>query len=80
MGTRLATVSVMAKFNTGDRVAWNTSQGETRGHVVERRSSDFEFANQHFTASEEDPAYIVESEKTGKRAAHKESALSKDES
>lgn len=59
----------------GDRVSWNTSQGRTRGTVVEKRTKDFAFAGQHFTASDEEPAYLVESEKSGDRAAHKGSAL-----
>lgn len=58
-----------------DRVSWNTSNGRTRGRVVERRTSDFTFEGQHFTASDDEPAFIVESEKTGARAAHKGSAL-----
>jgi hypothetical protein len=61
----------------GDRVSWNTPQGRTRGTVIERRIRDFEFASQHFTASADEPAYIVESEKSGDRAAHKGSALRK---
>jgi Hypervirulence associated proteins TUDOR domain len=61
----------------GDRVSWNTSQGRTRGKVVEKRTSDFEFDDQRFTASAAEPAYIVESEKTGARAAHKSGALRK---
>ena len=32
----------MANFTKGDRVSWNTSQGRTSGHVVEKRVSDFE--------------------------------------
>lgn len=67
----------MPRLASGDRVKWNTPQGETVGTVVERRVSDFEFANQKFTASDDDPAYIVESETSGKRAAHKEGALTK---
>ena len=62
---------------TGDHVSWNTSQGRTRGVVVERKTSDFEFDGQHFTASSDEPAYIVESEKSGKQAAHKGDALKK---
>ena len=64
-------------LRTGDRVSWNTPQGRTQGKVVERRTSAFEFAGQHFTASNDEPAYIVESEKSGARAAHKGSALRK---
>ncbi len=62
-------------ISTGDRVSWNTPQGRTRGRVVERRTADFELAGQTFTASEDDPAYVVESEKSGAHAAHKGSAL-----
>ena len=63
------------ELSTGDRVSWGTPQGRTRGTVAARRTSDFEFAGQHFTATPDEPAYIVESEKSGKRAAHKRSAL-----
>jgi hypothetical protein len=61
----------------GDQVSWNTSQGRTRGVVRERRVTDFEFEGQKFTASDDDPAFIVESVKTSARAAHKGSALRK---
>jgi len=64
-------------FSKGDTVRWNTSQGETRGTIVEKKTKDFQFDGQKFTASSDDPAYLVESEKSGKRAAHKESALTK---
>lgn len=62
-------------FSSGDRVSWNTSQGRTRGEVIERRTSDFTFDGQRFTASADEPAFIVRSEKTGAEAAHKGSAL-----
>jgi hypothetical protein len=68
----------MAKdLSKGDRVSWNTSQGRTRGTVEEKRTKDFTFAGQEFTASADEPAYIVKSEKTGAEAAHKGSALRK---
>jgi len=67
----------MSTWKKGDRVAWNTSQGQTTGTVVERRTKDFQFAKQKFTASPDEPAYIVESESSGKRAAHKGDALKK---
>ncbi|GAB3602720.1 hypervirulence associated TUDOR domain-containing protein [Microbacterium aureliae] len=62
-------------LHKGDRVSWSTSQGRTQGKVVERRIKDFQFAGQKFTASADEPSYIVESEKSGDRAAHKGSAL-----
>ncbi|TDN92029.1 DUF2945 domain-containing protein [Microbacterium sp. BK668] len=64
-------------LSKGDRVSWNTSQGRTQGKVVEKRTSDFQFAGQKFTASDDEPSYIVESDKSGDRAAHKGSALRK---
>ena len=64
-------------FSKGDKVRWNTSQGETHGTIVEKKTKDFQFDGQKFTASSDDPAYLVESEKSGKQAAHKESALTK---
>ena len=67
----------MADLHVGDRVSWNTSQGRTRGKIVERKTADFEFAGQHFTASHDDPSFLVESEKSGDRAAHRGSALRK---
>ena len=67
----------MADLKKGDRVRWNTSQGETTGTVVQRRVKDFTFAKQKFTASADEPAYIVESASSGKRAAHKHDALKK---
>jgi hypothetical protein len=67
----------MSEFTKGDRVSWATSQGRTQGEVVEKKTADFEFAKQRFTASKEEPAFIVKSEKTGAEAAHKGTALRK---
>ena len=64
------------ELKKGDRVSWNTRRGG-RGHGDRAQDRDFEFASQHFTASADEPAYIVESEKSGDRAAHKGSALRK---
>ena len=64
-------------MRVGDRVSWNTSQGRTRGSIVERHVEDFQFDGQQFTASTDEPSFIVESEKTGAQAAHKGSALTK---
>ena len=57
---------------------WNTSQGRTTGTTVEKRTSTFQFEKQKFDASEDEPYWIVESSKTGARAAHKESTLETD--
>ncbi len=64
-------------MDVGDRVSWSTEQGRTQGVIEEVRTEDFHLAKQKFTASDDDPAYIVKSEKTGSKAAHKGSALRK---
>ena len=62
-------------ISVGSKVSWNTSQGRTHGTVVERKTKDFTFDGQKFTASDDEPKFIVESDKTGARAAHAGSAL-----
>ncbi len=64
-------------LNKGDRVSWGTSQGPTHGHTVEKKTKPFQHDKQQFNASSDDPYWIVESEKTGATAAHKESSLTK---
>jgi hypothetical protein len=59
----------------GDQVSWKTPQGKTEGKIVEKKTKDFQFDNQHFKASDDEPKFIVESAKTGAKAAHAESAL-----
>jgi len=61
----------------GDHVSWNTSQGKTEGTVEERKTDDFELYGKKRRASEDDPQVIVESDKSGKEAAHKESSVDK---
>jgi Hypervirulence associated proteins TUDOR domain len=67
-------------FSKGDRVAWDTPQGKTTGRVVEKLTGDQRVRNPgqkgtKVAASEDDPRYVVESDKTGKRAAHRPEAL-----
>jgi hypothetical protein len=64
-------------LSKGDDVTWNTPQGETEGEVVERITSDTTIKDNDVKASEDNPKYIVESDKTGARAAHKPDALDK---
>ena len=65
------------EFGQGDRVEWNTPQGKTRGQVKQKLTSETQVGGQKVNASEDDPRYLVESEKSGKEAAHKPDALSK---
>ena len=68
---------VSSKFSKGDDVTWNTRNGETEGHVVKTVTEPMKIKNNKVKASKDDPKVLVESDKTGARAAHKPDALHK---
>jgi hypothetical protein len=68
---------VAKELKKGDTVAWKTSQGETTGKVVKKQTSPTKIKGHEVKASKADPQVIVESSKTGAKAAHKPSALKK---
>jgi len=65
------------EFEQGDTVEWNTPQGKTRGIVKKKLTSETQVGGQKVSASEGEPRFLVESEKSGKEAAHKPDSLSK---
>jgi hypothetical protein len=65
------------EFKQGDTVEWNTPQGKARGTVKKNLTSSTEVGGQNINASEDDPRYLVESEKSGKEAAHRPDTLNK---
>ncbi|MBD1935509.1 MULTISPECIES: DUF2945 domain-containing protein [Cyanophyceae] len=65
------------EFKKGDKVKWKTSQGEITGEVKKKLTSPIEIKGHHVAASKDNPEYLVESDKTGKEAAHKPDALEK---
>jgi hypothetical protein len=68
---------VAQEFKRGEKVEWNTPQGKTRGTVKKKLTSNTKVGGQKINASEDYPRYLVESETSGKEAAHKPAALSK---
>ena len=64
-------------FKKGDKVEWKTARGKTTGEVKKKLTSPTEIKGHHVAASKENPEYLVESDKTGKQAAHKPDALKK---
>jgi hypothetical protein len=64
-------------FKPGDRVQWNTSQGKTRGRVKKKLTSPASIKGHIVRASKQNPEYLVQSDKTGKAAAHKPAGLKK---
>ena len=64
-------------FAKGDKVKWDHSQGTTTGKVIRKAVSPTRIKGHKVAASKDNPEYIVESGKTGARAAHKPSELRK---
>ena len=64
-------------FKAGDPVAWDHSQGASKGKVVRRITQPTKIKGHTAAASKGKPEYIVESDKTGARAAHRPSELRK---
>ena len=64
-------------LQSGDTVEWNSHGSKAVGKVEEKITEDTEAAGRHVRASEDDPQYLVRSEKSGREAVHKPSALRK---
>ncbi|CAF0777416.1 unnamed protein product [Adineta steineri] len=64
-----------SEFKKGDKVQWNSLQGTIEGVIVKKLTSDMQIKDHHVKASEDDPQYLVKSDKTGAEAAHKPDAL-----
>jgi len=60
-------------LKSGDQVKWTTSQGETSGKVVKKQTARTKIKSHKVAASKDSPHDIVESEKSGKCAAHRPS-------
>ena len=59
----------------GTDVAWDTSQGETRGTVEKKVTSATRVKGHVAKATKDDPQYLVKSSKTGAEAVHKPEQL-----
>ena len=66
----------MTEFKTGDKVVWSSHGEDDTPGVVERKiTSDTELAGRTVRASEDEPQYLVRSEKGGGEAVHRPEAL-----
>ncbi|MEU6816702.1 DUF2945 domain-containing protein [Streptomyces sp. NPDC046860] len=61
----------------GDEVTWSTHGTETTGEVEQEITHRTEAAGRTVDASPDDPQYKVRSDKSGRTAVHKPSALKK---
>jgi Hypervirulence associated proteins TUDOR domain len=62
----------------GDHVTWQSHGSTAEGTVEKKITEDTKAAERQVRASEDDPQYLVRSDKSGGEAVHKPSALTKD--
>ncbi len=67
----------MSEFGKGDRVSWRSHGGHAEGEVLEKITSDTEAGGRTVRASEDEPQYLVRSDKSGGEAVHRPDALQK---
>jgi hypothetical protein len=61
----------------GDHVTWNSDVGDVTGTVQKKLTKKMKIKKHEVKATKDNPQYLVKSDKTGKMAAHKQSALKK---
>ncbi|MFF5112202.1 DUF2945 domain-containing protein [Streptosporangium sp. NPDC000509] len=62
-------------LDVGDEVTWESHGSSTSGRVEKKITERTEEAGRTVDASADDPQYLVRSDKSGKTAVHKPSAL-----
>ncbi len=65
------------ELKPGDKVTWNTPQGETHGKVEKKVTSETRVKSHVAKPTEDAPEYLVKSDKSGKEAVHKPAELKK---
>ena len=68
------------EFDVGDHVSWNSEAGRVSGTITKVHTADFDYKGHRRRASQDEPQYEIESDRTDHVAAHKGSALRKVES
>jgi NaMN:DMB phosphoribosyltransferase len=61
----------------GDHVEWSSHGTDVPGEVEKEITEDTEAAGRTVRASEDDPQYLVKTDKSGKEAVHTPEALHK---
>ena len=64
------------KLKAGDKVEWDSSGGHSVGKVVKKLTSPTQIKGHKVAASNDNPEYLVKSDKGGE-AAHKPGSLKK---
>ncbi len=63
------------ELHEGDKVSWKSHGGEAVGEVEAKITEETDAGGRHVKASEDEPQYLVRSDKSGGEAVHKPSAL-----
>ena len=64
-------------IKVGDHVEWNSEAGHVRGTIKKKITSAITFKGYTVHASEDEPQYLIKSDKTDHMAMHKGAALEK---
>ena len=70
-------MTVSKTFKIHDRVSWNSEAGRVSGTITRVHTRKFEVKGYTHHASDEEPQYEIESDKTNHIAMHKGTALKK---
>ena len=65
------------EFSKGDKVEWSSHGNKVEGEVEKEITERTEAGGRTVAASEDEPQYLVRSEKSGGTAVHKPEALRK---
>ena len=63
------------RLKIGDHVTWNSEAGHVSGRIVQVHTTDIDYKGYVHHASEEEPQYEIQSDKTDHIAMHKGTAL-----
>ena len=67
--------SMSKRFKIGDHVTWNSEAGHVSGRIIQVHTTDIDYKGYVHHASEEEPQYEIQSDKTDHTAMHKGTAL-----
>jgi len=65
----------MEDFKQGDKVEWNSHGSKAVGKVEKKITEETDAGGRKVKASEDEPQYLVKSDKSGGEAVHKPGAL-----
>lgn len=67
----------MSDLQSSDEVTWKSHGGEAVGKVKKKITEETDAGGRHVKASDDEPQYLVKSDKSGGEAVHKPTALHK---